>query len=1032
MKKLLLILTLCISYGAAFAQQTVSGRITSALEGEPLPGASVIIKGTTIGATTDIDGKYQLQLPGNAEVLVISFIGYETHEEVIGNRSIIDVVLYEDIQSLQELVVVGYGTATKKELTGAISSVAGENIQALNPQRLEQALQGQVAGVNITSASGSPGGALNIRIRGLSTNGDNNPLVIVDGVTYSVDGLNALNPSDIESINVLKDATAGIYGVRAANGVIIVTTKKGKLNSKPTFEFNGYYGMQETSKKLSLLNAREFAVLKNETYAAGGLPSPYVNTDLGKGTDWQDEVFQRAPIQSYSLSMTGGSEKTSYSIAGSYLDQEGIVGGDKSSFRRYNARLNFVTELAPKLKLENVLLFSNETRKTLPENGISSILYNAINASPIRDVRNPNGSFTYLEEVNDVINPLAQIANSFNEANTNKLTGKQELIYEINNNFELSGRAGYNYAVVDYKGFSPLVYYGSGKAQNTALNENLDPVMIDIGEGVLIPRNNNVTETKTTYFDYTLEAFLNYQETFNDRHQVKATLGVGLYNDEGSNLSGTAHNIPYNSYDYADISLADGADLLNSTSSYQYRSRLMSYFLRGEYSYEQRYMFSAIIRRDASSRFGQNNRFGYFPTVSAAWIISDEDFFPAGLVDFAKLRASYGVSGNDRIGDYRYRALLGGLGVYPFDDQLVTGVAFGALGNQDLKWETTHQANIGLDLTFFNGKVDFGADYYIKTTNDLLFTPDVSGILGAYGAGSSPPTINAGDIRNTGFEFLLAYNTKINNDLSFNAGYNLSTVKNKVISLPEGVDFYEYASFSVGGGAATRMEVGYPIGYFFGYKTEGVYQDQAEIDTRGVAQPDAQPGDLKFVDVSGDGTISFGDNSDKTILGSAIPDFTMGLNLGVDYKGFDFSANIYASIGNEILRNYERQQPLANLLNYRIGRWIGPGTSNEDPRLVEDPSIINRNNVLSDYFVEDGSFVRLKNIQLGYSFPSRLIERIGANQFRVYVAANNLVTLTKYMGYDPDFSSGNPLASGIDYGFYPQPRTYMLGITLKF
>lgn len=1025
MKKLLLTLLLCFTAGAIYAQLTVSGQVTSALDGEGLPGASVVVKGTTIGTTTDVDGRYQLQVNDGDAILVFSFIGYESYETAVLNRSLIDVVLYEDIQSLQELVVVGYGTSTKKELTGAVASVSSDNIQALNPQRIDQALQGQVAGVNITSASGSPGGAMNIRIRGISTNRDNNPLILVDGIDYSVDGLNALNPSDIESISVLKDATAAIYGVRGANGVIFITTKKGSRNTKPSVEFNGYYGVQETSKRLNLLNAQEFAVLKNETYAAGGLSLPYTNTNLGKGTDWQDEIFQSAPIQNYSLSVTGGSDKTAYSIGGSYLDQEGIVGGDKSSFRRYNGRINLTTDLAPKVRFENVLLLSRETRKTLPENHISSVLYNTINASPLRNVRTTEGSFTYLEEFSDIINPKAQIANSFNEAITNKLTGKQELVYDINDHFDLTGRVGYNYAVVDYKSFSPLVYYGSGKAQNTAQDEDLTPNVID---GVI--NHNNVREEKTVYWDYTLEAFLNYDKVFAEHHGVKATLGISAKHDEGSNLAGTGYNVPYNSYKFADISLTDPNHALNRTSSYQYSSRLLSYFLRGEYDYKQRFLFSAIIRRDASSRFGENNRFGYFPSFSGAWVISDESFFPSGLTDFAKIRASYGVLGNDRIENYLYIGQLDGLGIYPFDDELVNGIALGTMGNPDLKWETTHQANFGLDLTFLSGQLDLGVDYYIKTTRDLLFPPDVSGVLGAYGAGGSPPTINAGDVRNSGFEFLVTYNSQANNDLSFNVSYNLATLKNEVIGLPTGVDFFEYGAFSVGGGAATRMEIGYPIGYFFGYKTDGVYQSQEEIEARGVAQTGAQPGDLRFVDVNGDDVISFGDNTDKTMIGSPLPDVTMGLNLGVNFKGIDFSANIYSSIGNEILRNYERQQPLANLLNYRIGRWTGPGSTNEHPRLVE--STEHKNNVLSDYFVEDGSFVRLKNIQLGYTFPSKLTERIGANHFRVYVSANNLVTLTKYMGYDPDFSSGSATEGGIDYGFYPQPRTFMLGATLKF
>lgn len=1025
MKILLTSFALLFSVGL-YGQSQVSGNVTDET-GEPLPGVNILVRGTTQGTITDIKGNYTIEVPEDA-ILIFSFIGYVTEQITPGSREVIDIQLTPDVTALQEVVVVGYGTSTKKELTGAVSVVNAADIEGLNPQRIEQALQGQVAGVNITSASGSPGGALNIRIRGLSTNGENAPLVVVDGVPYDTEALNALNPSDIQSVNILKDATAGIYGVRAANGVIIITTKKGKFNSKPSFEFNGYYGQQEAAHKLDLLNAREYAILKNEAYAAGGNTVPFNNVNLGEGTDWQDEVFQQAPIQNYSMAVNGGSEKTRYSIGGSYLDQEGIVGGDKSGFRRYNARLNFVTELAPKVQLENVLLYSNENRSTLPENVISSGLYNAINAAPTAPVMT-NGRFTYLEQVNDVINPLAQMANSFNETGVNKLVGKQEVSYDINDDFKVTGRAGYDYAVVDYKVFSPLVYYGSGKAQNTALNENLDPNTTKIAEGVFVPINNSVTESRTTYFKYTLEAFLNYNHIFAEKHGVKATLGASIYREGGKNLTGTGYNVPYNSFDFADISATDGADLLNNTYSYQFQSRLHSYFVRAEYAFENKYMLSAILRRDASSNFGKNNIAGYFPAVSAAWIASDEAFFDVGFIDFAKLRASYGVSGNDQIDLFSYRGLLNGEGVYPFDDQLVTGVALGTLGNQDLKWETTRQANIGMDLTLLKGKLDISTDYYIKTTFDLLFQPDVSAVLGAYGAGSNPPWVNGGDVRNKGFEFLISYNSTIGKDVKFNISYNLTTINNEVTALPTGVDFYEFASFGVGGATATRMEVGYPIGYFFGFETDGVYQTSEEVANRGVTQSGAQAGDLRYVDQNGDGVVNFSNDTDKTIIGSPIPDLTMGLNVGVSFKGLDFSANVYSSIGNDILRNYERQQPLANNLAYKMDRWTGPGSTNEHPRLTTSP---NNNSVISDYYVEDGSFVRLKNVQLGYSLPSKLIEKIGANKFRIYGAVNNLMTLTNYMGYDPDFSSGDPVASGIDYGFYPQPRTYMVGVNLTF
>lgn len=1027
MKSKLLALLMLLSL-ASYGQSALKGRVTDEND-QSLPGVNVLIKGTTQGTVTDASGEYTLDKVAPDAILMFSFIGYISQEVAVASRTTVDIKLLPDIQSLQEVVVVGYGTSTVKELTGSVSVVNGNDLTKLNPVRMDQALQGQAAGVQITTASGSPGGALNIRIRGLSTNGNNNPLVLVDGVIYSTDGLNALNPSDIESINVLKDATAGIYGVQAANGVIIITTKQGKKGAKPSLEFNGYYGVQETTRQLNLLNATEFAVLKNEMHAAGGLTPPYTNVNLGEGTDWQNEVFGTAPIQNYNLNLNGGSERSTYSIGGSYLDQEGIVGGDKASYRRYNARINFTTDITPKLVLQNVLLYTNEMRKTLPENGIGSVLFNTINANPISSPYNTDGSYSYLEDVSEVINPLAQMANTFNEAKVNKITGKQELTYKIDSSFELTGRAGYNYALVDGKNFSPLVYYGSGKAQNTAANANLDPKLTEIATDVLIPVYSNVTESRTTYFNYNLEAFLNFNHTFNEVHKVKGTIGASLFGDDNSSNSGTGFNVPYNSWEYADIAATDATNLLNNTSSWQSKNRLQSYFMRGEYNYGSKYLFSAILRRDGSSNFGKNNRYGYFPAFSAAWVLSEEDFFNSALLQFVKVRASYGVSGNDKIPAFAYRAQLNGEGVYPFNDQLIEGKAIGRLGNQDLKWETTHQTDFGVDLNLFDGKLEIGADYYLKITKDLLFQPDISAIGGAYGAGGFPPIVNAGEIKNNGIELLISYNDKIGKDLEFNISYNFTSINNEVISLAKGVEFIDAGAFGVGGSSATRMQPGYPLGYFFGFKTDGVYQNAEEIASRGVTQELAQPGDLRYQDLDNSGTITFGNNRDKTIIGSPIPDFIMGLNLGVSYKGFDFSTNLYASIGNDILRNYERQQPLANMLDYRIDRWTGEGSTNEHPRLT---TAENKNAVISDYFVEDGSFLRIKNIQLGYTMPGAVSNRIGARNIRIYVAANNLATFTRYMGYDPDFSSGDPLSGGIDYGFYPQARTFMAGLNLNF
>ncbi len=1023
----LLIAFLGVINSANAQTSTVSGTITDASDGSPLPGATIIEKGTMNGTVSDMSGTYSLTVPDDA-VLVFTFVGFAAQEIPVNNQTEINIALTTDFEELGEVVVIGYGETTAKELTGAVSRIKSDAIVQRQVPRVDQALQGQLSGVNITTNSGAPGGTANIRIRGLSTNGDNNPLILVDGVVYDAAGLNALNPSDIESINVLKDATAGIYGVRAANGVVLIETKKGSKNTRPTLEMSGYYGIQQTARKLDLLNAREYAILKNEAFAAGGQTPPFANTALGNGTDWQDEVFGTAPIQNYNLTVTGGSEKTTYNVGGSYFKQEGIVGGSKAQFERYNGRVNFITELAPNVKLTHVTLFTHEESSGLPQNGIGSVLYNAINAYPTASVRE-NDRYSYLENVSDIINPIPQMENSYNWSIANKITGKEEIEYTINDDFKVSGRAGYNYAIVDDKTFSPLVWYGDSKAPNTAANEDLDPRTVMIGNTV-IERGASVYESRATYLDYNLEAFLNYNHTFNAIHTVKGTAGVSYLGNSSSGLNGTGFNIPNNSLELADISANQATGgYLNNVGSFQVKSRLASIFLRAEYDYQKRYLISAIIRRDGSTRFGENNRFGYFPSISGAWIFSDESFFtmPA-FISFAKLRASYGISGNDRIGDFRYRASLGGEGNYVFNDAIVIGSAIGAAGNPDLKWETTEQTNIGLDLTLFNN-IDLTANYFIKNTKDLLFQPAVSAILGTYGAGSSPPVVNGGDVRNSGLELDLGYETVSSNGLSFGATYNVTFIKNEVLRVPEGFAFIPGAAFSVGGNTATRFQAGFPIGYFIGYETDGIFQNQQEIAESSVTQAGAQPGDLRFVDQNGDGVISFGDNTDKTMIGSPVPDFTMGLNLNVGYKGIDLSANIYAAVGQEIIRNYERQQPYANQLAYNIARWTGEGSTNEYPRLTTGAT---QNTTFSDFYVEDGSYVRLKNVQLGYTLPASLTEKIGIRSLRLYVTANNLITLTRYLGYDPDLGSGDPLSAGVDNGFYPQARMYMGGLNIKF
>ena len=1021
---------ICLLAITGFAQTTVTGLVTDNLK-QPIIGATVVEKGTNNGKITDENGAFNLTIADvNAAILVVTYSGYEDNTIALKGKTNITVLLKDNTEGLGEVMVVGYGTSTKKEFTGASSNVGGEELQKLNIPRVDQALQGQIAGVTINTNSGSPGGGAAIRIRGLSTFGDNDPLILVDGVVYDSEGLNSLNPNDIESVNVLKDATAGIYGVRAANGVILIETKKGRANSKPTIELSTYFGVQQAARKLSLLNATEYAVIKNETFANGGDALPFSNTRLGDGTDWQDAVFQNANIQNYNVTISGGSEKTTYSIGGSYFSQDGIVGGDKANFTRMNARVNLNTEMSSRMRLSSVFLYTNEERDALPENGIGSVLYNTINAFPTDPVQEANGTYSYLEEVSDIINPIAQMQNTYNTSYVDKFVGKEEIAFDITKNLTFTNRFSYNFALVDQKAFSPLVWYGPGKAQNSALNANLDPTQVEIAPGTLIDRGASVYEARATYSDLNFESYVNHEYTFRLIHRLKTTAGISVFSRNGKGLGGTAFNIPNNSIEYADISanLAPGG-FLNNANSFQFQERLLSTFIRTEYRYGTKYNGSFILRRDGSSKFGPNNRYGIFPTVSGSWMFSEEDFYGLDKIKFFKVRMSYGISGNDQIPNFAYRGLLNGEGVYVFDDIITSGAAIGRAGNPDLKWETTRQFNIGTDLKV-GKRFDLTANYFIKNTRDLLFQPDVSGVLGTAGPGSYPPIINAGDVSNKGVELELRYSSDFTKKLRWSTSLNTTYLKNEVLKTPDGVEFLPGASFGVGGNIATRFQEGYAIGYFIGYETDGVYQTQAEIDNSSVVQDGAKPGDLKFVDQNGDGKISFNDDSDQKELGSAIPTFTFGYNVNVSYQGFDFSANLYSAIGQEIIRNYERQQPYANQLTYNINRWTGPESTNENPRLTTD---LNRNTIFSDYYVEKGSFLRFKNIQLGYTLPKRMLSKLKIQSTRIYIAANNLLTLTNYQGFDPDLGSfGGALAAGIDYGFYPQARTFMTGLAIKF
>ncbi len=993
-------------WSASAQSRTVTGQVTSSDGSGPLPGVTILVKGTTTGTTTDFDGNYTLQVSDANATLVFSFIGYITKEIVVGNQSTLNVAMEVDIAQLEEVVVIGYGTTTEKELTGAVSVVKSEAIEALNPTRVEQALQGQTPGVQISSQSGSPGGGFNVRIRGISTNGNNNPLILVDGVRY--EDLSSLNPNNIESVNILKDASASIYGVQAANGVVLITTKTGRLNTKPVINLDMYYGVQETMRKLPVLNATEYGAIVNEAYANGGSTPPFPNLgSLGEGTDWQEEVFSTAPIQNYNFNAKGGGEKSTYSFGLGYFNQEGIVGKDKSSFDRLAVNINTNTEIFKNLNFETVINYTNSHRKTLLENVLGSVLFNALNMAPNYTPRQPDGSFTLADGLgSEVINPLAQIENTHNDTWVNRVNGKFGLRYEIIEGLTAETNLGYNFSHVRNRFFSPEAYYGAGKVFNNV--------------------ESAVGESQTIFFNLAWDSFLRYEFDLNDDHQFKVTLGSSIFKDRGENLSGFGYGIPNNNVEFADLSQAneirDGG-----AGSYQYDFRLLSYFGRVEYNYQNKYLFSVIVRRDGTSRFGPGNKFGYFPAVSAGWVLSEESFFPSSsIVDFAKLRASYGITGNDQIGDFRFLSTLTGEAEYVFDGNTLTrGLALGALANPEIQWEQNKQFNMGLDLELLGGRFSVTADYFIKTSEDLLLAVPASGLTGVAAPGSGAPIANAGSIRNSGFEFMVNYNQTVSEDFDFSIGYNFTSITNETIELNDGVAFIQGGFFGIGQLPPTRWEVGQPIGYFYGLQTDGIFQTVAEVEQSAQAG-NAQPGDLRYRDLDGNGVI---DVNDRTRIGNPIPDMIMGISLNARYKSFDFSMFTDAQLGHDIIRNYERNLPLTNRNGYYLNRWYGEGTSNDFPRVSIGA---NDNDLFSDFWVEDGSYARIKNVQVGYTLPESAASKLRLSRFRVYASINNLYTFTQYRGYDPNISSGDPLGAGIDIGYYPQPRTYLLGLNASF
>ena len=1000
---------LMLSFGAIAQEIAIQGVVTATSDGLPLPGVTVMEKGTTNGTITNFDGIYQLTVPTNS-TLIFSFVGMKTQEIPVEDKAEINVALEIETTGLEEVVVIGYGTIKQKEVTGSVSMVDAKTIENLKPVKVEQALQGTMAGVNVTTQSGSPGAGLDIRIRGISTNGDASPVAIIDG--YQGD-LNTLNPSDIETITVLKDAQAAIYGTVGANGIILVTTKSGRRNTPTKLIINSSIGIQETTRKLPVLNATEYAVLLNEAYAANGQELPYPDVSgFGRGTNWQNELFTRAPVINSDMSITGGSEKMIYALSASDLRQEGIIGGEKSGFKRNTARISLGADLTNWVEFKTSLTYTHINRKSFNEFGLASVLFNALNMPSTVPLYDQNGEY-FLAPANlgiEIINPLAQIDNTHNDYDLNKLNGNFGLDFDLTSHLTATTRIGFNSANDKSKTFSKIVDYG-GKVFDVT--------------------RSSVDQERNSFNDYTFDAFLTYDNIFNESHHVTATLGTTVFKTWGDNLRATGFDVPNNSWDFADIGLADGLNTSKATGSYTYDQRRLSYFTRLQYDYNGKYLLSAMLRRDASTKFGPDNTVAYFPSATLGWIISEESFMDGmEKIDLVKFRLSYGILGSDKIEDYQYISQLSGEATYVLDDVLENGKAVGASPNPGIKWEQSEQFDVGFDLKFMRNKLDVNADYFLKTTQNLLIgSIPVSGILGIAAPGATGPTANAGTVRNSGVELALGYRGSLSEDAGYRVNFNVTALNNKVLEVDNGSGFVEGGSFGVGQPFPARMEVGLPIGYYYGYVTDGLFQSQAEVDahpSQTALGSEAAPGDIRYVDTNNDGIL---DSDDRTNIGDPIPEYIMGLNVSFTYKAFDFVAYAFASIGNEMVRNYERVQPNANKLSYNLDRWTGEGTSSTIPRLT---TAATANIIFSDFYVEDASFFRIQNMQLGYTLPESITGRVRIDELKFFVGVNNLLTLTKYMGYDPAASSGDPIGSGFDAGFYPAARVYTFGFNLHF
>jgi len=1004
----------------------VTGKVTNKATGAALEGASVVNEKTHKSTQTSVSGDFTISVEKGA-TLTITYIGMSPYKYKVNTAGAITIQMDEDIKKNDEVIVVGYGTQKVTKVSGAISTVKSADIEKLKPVRAEDALQGRAAGVNVIS-SGTPGGKPTVFVRGIPSYKGSDPLVVVDGAVETLDDLNSINSADIESINVLKDAaTTAIYGVKGGNGVILVTTKSGRKNKKAEFNYSSNYGIQEVARKLPVLNATEYGAIVNEGRLVDGNSIAFTDlSKLGVGVNWQDQVFKNAPLQSHSITARGGAENVTYFVSGAYTGQDGIVGGgDKSYFNRYNATSNLNIDLSSKLKLLSNISFVNIRGASVPENAINSVISNAINFDPTVPVYNNVPGTVGLYSVSnniisEIVNPLTQLANVFNKSNTNKLYGKLELQYNLLKNLKITTRYGFTNVDITNKSFSPLVFYGTN---HTSSKLKADGTSNGLG-------HNSVSHSKDTYYNYTLETFGNYTFKLAKDHSFDLLLGISAAKNTGNVVSASREDVPNNSWDWADFTSATGSGLSISGGGYRFEKRNISYFSRINYDFQEKYLASLSLRRDGSYAFGINNKFGTFYAGSLGWVVSSENFFKVKPIDYLKIRGSYGVTGNDNIDHPQYLQIYTGLYEYgkgnntgyAFNGSPVNGSTLSTFANLDLKWEQQKQFNFGFDARFLHNKLTLTVDYFERYISGLLFIPQLSLYLGT----SAAPFTNVGTSQTKGLDLTLNYTQPIGRNLKLSNTVSFTTAKNLVTETSNGyLDGGTYGiptKYSV-----TRYQKGYAPGYFYGYKTVGLFQTKEEI-AKSPSQPNAQPGDIKYADVNGDGKIS---DSDRTVIGNPFPKFTLGWNVSVEYKSFDFNVYIYGSYGNDIYRAYERNLAFTNKYRGILSRWTGAGTTNDakSPRVTyADPNINTR---ASDRYIEDGSFIKIKDIQIGYAIPASLYKNKIFSKIRVYAQVKNALVLTKYSGLDPEIAGGI-FDTGVDRCSYPIARIYSMGIDCKF